>query len=29
LDYALALSMYYWQIGVKVRELKRAGRDAG
>lgn len=22
-DYAIALSMYYWQIGVKVRELKR------
>jgi glycosyltransferase involved in cell wall biosynthesis len=22
-DYALALSMYYWQIGVKVRELQR------
>lgn len=24
LDYAIALSMYYWQIGVKHRELKRA-----
>lgn len=23
LDYALALAMYYWQIGVKTRELKR------
>lgn len=23
LDYALALSMYYWQIGVKTRELHR------
>jgi glycosyltransferase involved in cell wall biosynthesis len=23
LDYALALSMYYWQIGVKTRELRR------
>ena len=22
-DYALGLSMYYWQIGVKVREIKR------
>ncbi|MET0990543.1 MAG: hypothetical protein ABWY54_07850, partial [Glaciihabitans sp.] len=24
LDYAIALSTYYWQIGVKIRELKRA-----
>lgn len=24
LDYATALSMYYWQIGVKTRELERA-----
>jgi len=24
-DYAIALSMYYWQIGVKKRELRRAG----
>lgn len=23
-DYAMALSMYYWQIGVKTRELERA-----
>jgi glycosyltransferase involved in cell wall biosynthesis len=22
-DYALALSLYYWQIGLKIRELKR------
>lgn len=29
LDYALALAMYYWQIGVKTRELSRlrAGRS--
>jgi glycosyltransferase involved in cell wall biosynthesis len=28
-DYAVALSMYYWQIGVKYRELKReAGKGA-
>jgi len=27
LDYALALSGYYWQIGVKIREVRR--RDAG
>lgn len=25
-DYALALSMYYWQIGVKTRELRNRGR---
>ncbi|MGW9113403.1 glycosyltransferase family 2 protein [Microbacterium sp. NPDC055683] len=25
IDYALALSMYYWQIEVKTRELARAG----
>ena len=25
-DYAVALSAYYWQIGVKLRELKRAER---
>lgn len=24
IDYALALSSYYWQIGVKIRELERA-----
>jgi glycosyltransferase involved in cell wall biosynthesis len=24
-DYAMALSMYYWQIGLKVRELRGAG----
>lgn len=26
-DYATALSMYYWQIGVKTRELRRTKRD--
>lgn len=25
-DYAFALSSYYWQIGVKTRELRRLGR---
>lgn len=29
LDYALALSMYYWQIGVKTRELKRSSPAPG
>ncbi|WP_354257092.1 glycosyltransferase family 2 protein [Arthrobacter sp. OAP107] len=29
LDYAIALSTYYWQIGLKVRELNRAGDDRG
>lgn len=28
LDYALALSMYYWQIGVKTRELRVAQSKA-
>ncbi len=27
-DYAMALSMYYWQIGVKHRELLRGDADA-
>lgn len=27
LDYALALSTYYWQIALKVRELKRESRS--
>ncbi|GAA1469882.1 glycosyltransferase family 2 protein [Microbacterium thalassium] len=27
-DYAFGLSSYYWQIGVKVRELKRMAADA-
>jgi glycosyltransferase involved in cell wall biosynthesis len=27
LDYAVALSVYYWQIGLKVRELRRLSRD--
>jgi glycosyltransferase involved in cell wall biosynthesis len=26
-DYAMALSMYYWQIGVKVRELRQSTAD--
>jgi hypothetical protein len=26
LDYALALSFYYWQISLKVRESKVSGR---
>ena len=26
-DYAFALSSYYWQIGVKTRELQRSGPD--
>lgn len=26
-DYAFALATYYWQIGLKVRELRRLGRD--
>ncbi|TCU44468.1 glycosyltransferase family 2 protein [Curtobacterium sp. PhB146] len=26
-DYAFALSAYYWQIGVKTRELQRSGLD--
>ncbi len=28
LDYAIALTMYYWQIGVKTREAERAAVDA-
>ncbi len=27
-DYALALSVYYWQIGLKVRELQRGRAEA-
>ena len=27
LDYAIALSMYYWQIGVKYRELQRGASE--
>ena len=27
LDYAIALSTYYWQIGVKVRELRRIAQQ--
>ena len=26
-DYAMALSMYYWQIGVKVRELQKSSNE--
>lgn len=28
-DYAMALSMYYWQIGVKTRELHRIEHEKG
>jgi len=28
LDYATALATYYWQIGVKYRELKSIGEES-